>query len=319
MAAITNTYTTSATKGIREDLSNIISNISPTETPFTSNAGTRARAKQTFYEWQLDSLAAADNANAQVEGDDITAFPVIAATTRVGNYQQISRKLLILSDTDEVVDKAGRNSELAYQISKRGKELKIDKESICLSRNTGALNTDPRRTATMLSYVRTNVDLGATGVNPAAPAPSYAGNRTDGTQRAFTEVILKNIIALGYTSGMKIDGSVLLLGPAQKGVFSTFAGIATKFKDVKSGQATIIGASDVYVSDFGEISVAPDRFQRNRDAWLVDFDLVGFKELRPYKVVDLAKTGDATKKMLLNEWSLQVDNEAGLALAADLI
>jgi hypothetical protein len=319
MAAIANTFTTFSTVGIREDLSDIISNISPTDTPFTAGVGSRPRAKQTFYEWQMDALAAVDTTNARNEGNDHTAFAAVVPTSRVGNYVQISDKDLILSDTQEVVDKAGRKSELAYQISKRGKELKRDIEATCLQRNTGASNVDPRRTAVMLSYVRTNVDIGATGANPAAPAPTWAGSRTDGTQRAFTETILKNIVQLGYTSGMKIDGSVLMVGPVQKGVVSGFAGIATHFQDVNGKSAIVVGAVDVYVSDFGRISITPNRFQRNRDAWLLDFDLIGFKDLRPYKVVDLAKTGDATKKLLLREWSLQVDNEAGLALAADLI
>jgi uncharacterized protein DUF5309 len=318
MAAVTNTFTTPSAKGIREDLSNLIANISPTEAPFTANAGTRPRAKQTFYEWQLDSLATVDTANAQAEGNDISTFPAIVPTSRVGNYCQISQKQLVVSATLETVDKAGRKSELAYQIAKKGKEMKRDIEATVLSRNTGAVNTDPRATATMLSYVRTNTDKGATGADPAAPAPTYAGARTDGTQRAFTETILKNIIALGFASGMKIDGAVLMLGTTQKGVFSTFAGIATKFKDIPKGQATVVGASDVYVSDFGEITVVPNRFQRNRDGWLLDFDLIGFKDLRPYEVIDLAKTGDATKKLLNREWSLQVDVEAGQALAADL-
>lgn len=321
MAAIANTYSTSAVKGTREDLANFISNISPTETPLTAGMSRGKKPTQTFYEWQLDALAAPDLTNAKNEGDDVTTFAARVPTTRVGNYCQISRKEMILSDTNEETDKAGRKSELAYQIAKSGKELKIDLESIMLQRNTGADGNDPRKTATLLSYVRTNVDKssGATpGVNPAAPGPTYAGNRTDGTQRAFTETILKNIIALGFASGMKTAGAVLMVGPTQKAVVSAFAGIATRFKDVPSGQAAIVGAADVYVSDFGEISVVPNRFQRNRDAWLLDFDMISFRTLRPYKVTKLAKTGDAEKRMLLTEWSLQVENEAGLALAADL-
>lgn len=318
MAKITNTLVTGDVKGIREDLSDVISNIDPTETPFSSNAGTRPRAKQTFYEWQLDNLTAVDTANAQPEGNDITSFPAIGVTTRVGNYCQISLKEMVIADTEETVVKAGRKSEWAYQISKRGKELKRDIEATCLERNTGATGTDPRRTATLLSYVRTNVNLGATGVNPTAPAPVWAGNRTDGTARAATETLLKSTIATAFATGMKIDGAVIMLDPTQKQSFSAFNGIATRFKDVPKGQAAIIGAADVYVSDFGELSIVPNRFQRHSDAWILDFDLIGFKDLRPYRVTDLAKTGDAEKKMIVREWSLQVDNEAGQALLADL-
>lgn len=319
MPAFTGTYTTYATIGTREDLSELISNISPTETPFITGAGVRPKAKQTFFEWQLDALAAADNTNAQPEGNDITTAAVPTATTRVGNYCQISSKVIVVSDTDETTDKAGRKSELSYQAAKKAKELKLDIEAICLTRNTGALNTDPRRTATMLSYLRTNVDFGAGGANPAAPAPTYAGLRTDGTQRAFTVTLLNNVVQLAYANGMKVGGSVLMLGAAQKSVFSGFTNKAAPQIQVNASQTTILGAADVYISDFGNISVVPNRFQRNRDAWLIDFDLVGLKDLRPYKITDLAKTGDATKKLLLREWGLQVDNEKGCGLVADLI
>lgn len=318
MPAIANTLTTFGTIGIREELSDIISNIDPTEVPFSSNAGKRAQADNTFYEWQLDSLAAVDTSNARNEGNDHTAFTAIAPTVRVGNYMQISDKDLIISATQEAVKKAGRKSDRAYNTVKRGVELKRDIEATVLQRNTGAINTDPRRTSTMLSYVRTNVDLGAGGVNPVAPAPFYAGVRTDGTQRVFTETILKSICQKGFTAGMKVDGSVLMVGALQKQVVSQFAGIATRFKDVGKGTASIVGAADIYVSDFGTISVVPNRFQRNRDAWLIDFNMIGFKDLRPYQVIQLAKTGDAEKQLMLREWSLQVDNEAGVALAADL-
>lgn len=321
MAVIGNTYQTYQTKGIREDLSNVISNISPTETPVQSNAGSGAKPKNTFYEWQLDSLAAPAS-NAQVEGDDVAAFDAVNPTSRVGNYTQISRKPFLLSDTQEEVDKAGRKSELAYQISKKGKELKRDIETMVLTNNGASAGsaTTARQTATLLSYIRTNTDIGATGANPAAPAPTYAGTRTDGTARAFTETILKNICQLGFTTGMVIDGASLMVGPAQKSVVSSFPGIATKtYQQTAQKTAAIIGAADVYVGEFGTITVIPNRFQRNRDAFLLDWDMLSFRDLRPYRVIDLAKTGDATKKLMLREWSLQVENEAGLAGAFDLI
>lgn len=318
MSAIANTFVRANDIGVREDLSDLISNISPTETPFQSNAGTRPRAKQTFYEWQIDSLAAVDTGNAQNDGNDYTSFTAVTPTSRVGNYTQISALDFLISGTVQAVDAAGRKSEIAYQLAKNAKVFKRNIEATCLERNTGASNSDPRNTAVLLSYVRTNTVKGVGGADPAAPSPAYSGNRTDGTQVAFTETILKTGIVSAYTTGMKIDGSTLMLGPTQKGVFSAFNGIATKFKDIPKGMATIVGAADVYVSDFGEIAVVPNRFQRNRDAWLLDWDLIGLKDLRPYSVIELAKTGDADKRLLLREWSLQVDNEAGLLGIFDL-
>lgn len=322
MAIIANTFKTYETKGIREQLSDVISNISPTETPVLSNAGKGEKLTSTFFEWQKDSLAAAVSNNAALEGDDHTAFAAVTPTQRIGNYAQISTKDLILSDTQEAVNKAGRKSELAYQIAKRGKEIKRDMETTLCANNPAVAGdaTTARQTAALLAYIRTNTDIGATGVNPPANttgAPTTG--RTDGTPRAFTETILKNIIALGFASGMNIDGSTLLVGPAQKAVVSAFAGIATKtYQQTAARTAVIVGAADVYVSEFGTITVVPTRFSRNRDAFLLDWEMVKIRELRPYQVKDLAKTGDATKKLMLREWGLQVTNEAGLALAADL-
>ncbi len=321
MTVFTGTYVTYDTKGIREDLSDLISNITPYETPFITSAGARPKASQTFFEWQLDTLSTGDNTNAQLEGDDITTATEPSATTRVGNYVQISRKIIVISDTDEVVVKAGRKSELGYQTAKKAKELKTDIESVCLTRMTGAAagnSTTARGTAPLLSFVHSNTVKGAGGADPAAPNPTYAGNRTDGTQVAFTNTLLNTVITTAYTNGMKIAGSTLMLGPTQKSVFSAFTNKATPMIQVNNDQTSILGAADVYISDFGNISVIPNRFQRNRDAWLLDFELIGLKDLRPYKIVDLAKTGDATKKMLLREWGLQVDNEKGLAGVFDL-
>lgn len=319
MGAITNTLTTYDTVGIREDLSEVISNIDPIETPFVSNAGKGDKPDQTFYEWQLDSLNAVDTTNARAEGNDHTSFTAAEPTVRVGNYCQISDKDLIISGTQEVVRKAGRKSDTSRYVAKRGVELRRDIEAICLQRNTGATGTDPRRTAVMLSYVQSNTDFGATGADPAAPAPTYAGNRTDGTLRTVDEATFKGLLATMFSAGAKIAGATFMVGPQMKQkVSTTFTGIATLYKDVAKGAATVVGAVDVYVSDFGQLSIVPNRFQRERDGWVLDFGLIRLRDLRPYQVIDLAKTGDANKKLMLREWSLQVDNEKGLGLYADI-
>jgi hypothetical protein len=317
VSAINNTFVSDNTIGIREDISDVISNISPTMTPFITAAGMGPKAKQTRFDWQLDALDAAST-NHYPEGDDVT-FDSITATSKVSNMVQISRKAFLISDTDEEVDKAGRKSELAYQIAKRGKELKRDVEFICLSSNQPAVATGTRKTASMLAIVRTNVvDGGGAAADPAAPTNGlYLGTRTSGTDTTFSESRFKDAVSQMYLSGGDVDGAVVMLHPTQKQIFSTFQGIATQTKSVGSGAATVIGAVDVYVSDFGTLSATPNRFSRNRDAWILDFSLIRLKDLRPYKVVNLAKTGDAEKKFLRREWGLQVDNEAGLALVTD--
>lgn len=323
MAAIANTVQTYGIKGIREQLSDVISNISPMETPFMSNAGTGEELTNTFFEWQQDSLAAADTGNARVEGNDHTAFAAIAPTKRIGNYAQISDKDVIVSGTTDKVKKAGRKSETGYQTAKRAKELKRDIESICLANQAADAgdSVTARKTAGLLAYLRTNVDFDTvTGASPgalASGAPTAA--RTDGTLRDIAESQLKTVAQEMFTSGGNVDGSTMMVHPSIKPSVSAFAGIATKtFHQTTAKQAVIVGAADVYVSDFGIITVVPNRFQRSRDAFLLDFEMVKLRDLRPYEVQDLAKSGDATKKLLLREWGLQVTNEAGLGLIADI-
>lgn len=320
MAIVSNTFTRYDAKGLREQLSNVIYNISPEDTPFVSSAG-RESAKQTLFEWQTDSLAAVDTGNAQLEGDDIGTFPAVAASVRVGNYTQISRKLLILSGTLEAVDKAGRKSELAYQLAKRGAELKRDMEAIYFENLGGDAggSATARQTATLGAWVKSNTDHEGTGADPVYTSGVPGAARTDGATRAFTETILKSVIEAVWTSGGSMK--TLFVGPVNKQKVSAFSGVVTRNFDISNASpkpTAIIAAVDVYVSDFGTLKVMPSRFQRERDAWLIDFDYVSIATLRPFQTVQLAKTGDAEKRMLLVEHGLKVKQEAALGLAADL-
>ncbi len=316
MAIVSNTYLTYDAKGIREDLADVIYNISPEETPFFTLCK-KYDAKQTLHEWQTDALASPDTSNAHLEGDEAT-FSAVTPTARIGNYAQISRKTVIISGTEEVVNKAGRKSELAYQLAKLSAELKRDMEAIALA-NQGAAagnSTTARKTGAVLAFIKTNVNKEATGANPSwTTIPT--GTRTDGATRAFTEAILKDVILQVYNSGG--TPKVLMVPPAQKQVASTFTGIAsTRFNVAGAKPATIIGAADIYVSDFGNVEIVPNRFMRSRDALVLDPRYCGVFYLRPFKQEALAKTGDAEKRQLLVEWGLRIGNEAALGLAADL-
>jgi hypothetical protein len=318
MAIVANTFTTYSAKGIREDLSNVITNISPEETPYMSNIG-RENVSNSLYEWQTDVLAAAA-ANAQLEGDDVTSFDSVTATVRLQNYAQISRKTIVLSATEETVNKAGRRSELAYQIAKRGSELKRDQEFSMLNSAVAAAGstTVARATAALQSFIKTNVDMQTNGANPSyTTLPSSA--RTDGNVRTFTETILKNVIQQVWTSGG--SPKILMTGPVNKQRVSGFSGIASSRFNIDGGArpATIVGAADVYVSDFGNVQVVPNRFQRERDAFVIDPDYAKMTVLRPYQQVELAKTGDAEKRMLIVEWGHKVLAENAHGIAADLI
>ena len=314
MAIVTNTFTHFDAKGIRESLSDVIANISPEETPFQSNVGSKS-VSNTYFEWQKDSLAAADT-TARISGDDVTSFDATSATTRVGNYTTILRRTVIVADNLEAVDKAGRDSELAYQVAKRGKELKRDIEAVLTDNNArvaGGTGTAPE-TAGLGAWIATNDNLAGDG---ASPTGDGSDARTDGTQRAFTEDMLKSVMSSVWTAGG--NPSVLMVGAFNKQKVSGFAGIAAqRYMAPADGPTTIIGAADVYMSDFGTLSVVPNRFQRARDAWVLDTEMASVCNLRPIQKVDLAKTGDASKAMLIWEGGLEVSNEAAHGLVADL-
>jgi hypothetical protein len=310
------------TKAVREDLSNVIYNISPEETPFMSTVG-RESAKQTFLEWQTDSLAAADGANAHIEGDDATLLARVA-TSRVGNYTQISRKVVGVSNTVEAVDKAGMKSYLAYEMAKASAELKRDMETILLSNQAAAVgnSSTARTTAGLPAWIRTNVSKDAGGTNPTLSGttdgyPNAA--RGDGSTRAFTEAMLKTVIQAVWTEGG--TPKIGMFGPGNKVVASGFAGIAANRINMNSGSPqpfSIVAAADIYVSDFGKVAFVPNRFQRNRDAFILDPEYAAVSYLRNFKTEELAKTGDSIKKMIIVEYALKVKQEKAHGIIADL-
>jgi hypothetical protein len=315
MTIIANTFTSFDAKGIREQLANVISNIAPEETPFTSNVGSE-NVSNTFFEWQVDDLSAVDT-TAIIDGDDVASFDATTATVRIGNYTQIRRRSMIIADNLGFQDLAGRNDEVAYQLAKRGKEIKRDLETIYTgntARSAGSASAG-RVTAGLGAWVATNVNKAGDGTNPTAADGSDA--RNDGTQRDFTEAMLKDVMQKAYTAGG--NPSMLMVGPYNKTVVSGFAGIAAqRYQAPNDGPTTIIGAADVYLSDFGALTVVPNRFSRERDAWCLDTEFASIATLRPIQKVDLARTGDAEKSMLICETGLKVSNEKAHGLIADL-
>jgi hypothetical protein len=320
MALVSGTQTKYDIVGGRESLSDRIYRISPEETPLMSMIGVGEACQSTLEEWQTDSLAAADGDNAQLEGDD-TAYSTPAATVRVGNYTQISGKSAVVSETTEAIKKAGRVSSMAFEMAKKSAELKRDQETILLRAqggNAGGVGT-ARRLAGLNAFVKTNVDKASDGANPVYTSGVPSAARTDGTQRAFTETIYKNALQLAWASGGQVR--VTMAGAFNKRAISGFSGIATRnfdMSNVAPRATAIIAAADVYVSDWGVTRVVPNRFQRDRDVWILDPDLLRMKYLRPHKSEPMPKSGDAIKRRIVCEYTLQVDQEAGLALCADL-
>jgi hypothetical protein len=315
---VTNTFLTPDAVGNREDLEDIIYDISPTKTPFMANAG-RGTCKAVLHEWQMDELASAAD-NKKLQGAE-AEFGAVVPTVRVGNYTQIADKAVIVSGTQEKVDKAGRSSEVGYQLAKLGKEIKRDMEFTLVGTNKGAVGaataTEPEL-ASLPAWIKTNTVFGVGGSDPVWTSGVPAAGRTDGTQAAFTVDMLKEAMADCFASGA--EPTTLSVGPFNKQVVSGFTGISTLQYQLNAPSQTsaIIAAVDVIKTDFGLLSVVPNRFQRERDALLLDFDYVSVNYLRPFEQEELAKTGDGIKRVMRVEYTLEVKNEKALGGIFDL-
>lgn len=319
MAIVSGTYETFQVVGTREDLSDIIANIAPTETP-AQTMFKSGKADNTQPEWQTDSLAAAAN-NAQLEGDEAT-FAASVPTQRLLNRTQISRKTVIVSGSNRETNKAGRGDELEYQVMKRIKELKRDIEVGIMSKNpvtAGVSDATARSSGGIELWITTNVSLATVGTPGASVAktagqPNNAAALTDGTQRAFDEEDLKTVAAACWTSGGQ--PTVAMVGAFNKRVISGFTGNATRTID--AGGKRLQNAIDVYAHDFGELTVVPNRFCRDRTCVVIDPEYWEVLWLRPVGMEQLAKTGDADKRMLIGEWTLKASQEAASGKVADL-
>lgn len=307
MTAPTNTYTSSSAVGNREDLTNMIYRITPTDTPFMSMIG-KGKATSTKHEWQTQALAAPSN-NVAAEGDDATNATV-TPTVRLNNYTQISTKTVGVSGTQESTTSAGRKSEIGYQMMLKSLELRNDME-VGLTQNNVAVTGASRQSRGLVGFLGDNVDAGAGYV-----APNYVTNvaQTDGTQAAFTEARLKNVLQKVYTAGG--NPSVLMLPPLAKQTFSTFTGNASRFD--KAEDKKVIAATDVYVSDFGEMKAVPNRRMRTRDVAVLQPDMWAVAYLRPFFTQDLAKTGDSTRKQIIVEYTLEARNPAANGAVVDI-
>ena len=313
MALPTNTYHSYTMVGAKESFQDAIYNIAPTDTPFLSMLK-RENVSQKYHQWQTDTLASAAN-NKQLEGDDASGDSQ-TATVLNDNYCQISRKVVVVAGTLQATAKWGRGkSELAYLIGKSGKELKRDME-YALTQNTtfnaGAAGT-ARQTRGLEGWIATNDMLGASG---ASPDPSVGNNTapTDGTQRAFTESLLRSAHQLAYTQGG--NPSILMVGPFNRGVIDGFTGYSTRTSE--SASKKLVSTIEVYVGPFGQLKVVTNRFSRDRTAFGLDMDYWSLGVLRPIQQQELSKTGDNEKRQILGEYCLISKQEKASFAVRDL-
>ncbi|HEY3812853.1 MAG TPA: DUF5309 domain-containing protein [Caulobacteraceae bacterium] len=317
MSAPSNTVTTLTNVGDREDLEDVIYRVAPEETPFIANIG-KTSASAVFHEWQTETLATPVSTNAQLEGDDISAFDAPNLTTRVGNYNQIARKSFVVSRTAEIVDKAGRKSEVNRQKVLKGIELRRDIEMRVIGNygSNAESGGTTRKTAGALAWLTSNTSKGAGGADGGF-STGVVSAATNGTQRSFTETLVKAVLASAFSNGARPKQAYL--GPTQKQEFSTFTGIADIRAEAAGGKmATIYGAADVYVSDFGNLALIPHPYGLTRDVLLADPEFFALGVLDGVKSKQLSDTGDSTKFMLTQESCLVCRNEKAHAVIRDV-
>lgn len=297
--------------GIREDLADVIYNISPEETPFLSKCK-KSKATNTYHEWQTDTLRSSA-ANAHVEGAATTAAAV-TASVRLGNYTQIFKNAVQVADTDEGLNKAGRAKEVAYQTMKIAKEQKLDIEKALFANNARAAGSSSvaRELAGAGSWVATNAVGGASF---AAATGDGTDGYTAGTARALTQTIFDGVMEDIWEAGGK--PSTVYLSAAQMGVALGFTGNNNQRSTIGAADGKVANLIEVYMTPWGSVEFMPSREVANADVFIMQDDMWQVAELRPMKNISLAKTGDNTTRQITTELTLVCKNENANGLIAD--
>ena len=307
MAKVTNAFDTYTATADREDLSNIIYNISPMQTPFMSSIGTR-NVSNVVFDWQTESLPT-PSASGELEGFELSRA-ASTATVRASNVCMISKRDATVTGSQESSDPAGKRSEMAHQLAIMSKALKRDmEEALCQkgAKTTGNATT-ARVTGGFESWITSNDSRGTGGASTGSGLLNY------GTQRALTETLLKDTLGLAFTNGG--EPSLAICGPHNKQVISGFTGRSPARQFV--AQTTVAASVSIYSSDFGELKIVPSNRSRERSLLLVDPEFAKVAYLRNFQTVDIATIGDAETKMIVVEYGLEVSNEAAHGVVADL-
>jgi hypothetical protein len=311
MTVPTNTLQTYASNYNAEDVTDIIMNISPVDTPLLSMAK-KGTAEATFTEWPIESLASADGTNAKIEGDD-ASNGTSSTPSRVGNYTQIVDKTFQVSTTQNAIKKYGAKNEFVRQKAKKGKELKRDMETIMLQNQARVVgnSSTAQKMRSLPAWYTTNDQRGASGADGSTSAAA-----TDGTQRNFSESLFRQTLVTAITNANELPG-VVMAGPANRANLSTqLSGNSSRFYELKDGQLN--ASISVYRSDYGPLKFVMDRFQRERDMHFINPDYLEVRYLEPMSYQDLAITGLSQRGQLWCNFTLAVLNEAAHAVLADL-
>lgn len=327
------TTTTYGQVGLREDLSDAIYNIAPTDTPYTSMVQKGKKATNRKIEWQTDTLAADDGSIAVLEGADATDR-TFTATVRLANHTHIMDRAIKITDSADEVTAAGRDTETGLQVMKRTKELKRHMENrLCgnwKSDDGSALTA--RQCAGFCAWITTNDSRGQAGATDGTQGGFSNGvvtAATDGTSsslRTFSETLLKGVIKSVWDEGG--EASIMLMDSENKQALSAFAGVATKYNivDKNTRSNEIVAGIDLYASDFGVKKAVPSRFvggraagnNRDHEVMIIDPKLWSLHNLQPFSVGPLARVGHANRKLLKVEFSQASRNEKGNGIITEL-
>lgn len=310
MAKVTNAFTSYSAAANREDLSNVIYNIDPFDTPFMTAVG-RRNVSNRIFDWQTESLPAVNSSNAQLEGFEL-ARSAGNSTVRLSNTTQISSRDATVSGSQEAADAAGKKSEMSHQMAIASKALKRDMETILCGVQARAAGNDTtaRTTRALEHWLTSNVSYGTGGSNAASETAAV----TDGTLRNLTETMFNDRLQAAYEAGA--EPKVALVGPALKRKISAFTGRSGSQIPISRGE--VVNSVDVYRSDFGDIKIQPSRWVRSRTVFLLDPEYAAVAYFRPFSTKDIATVGDAETKMLIAEYGLEMKNEKAHAKIADV-
>jgi len=308
MAQVTNAFDTYESTSDREQLSNIIYNISPQTTPFMSAIGKNS-VKNVTFDWQTETLPSASGTG-EIEGFEISRAAT-TATVRESNVAMIQSRNSTVTGSQQASDPAGVKSQIAHFMALNAKALKRDMETALTGNyaKVAGSASAARQTRSFESWITSNTSRGTSGANGSASAAA-----TDGTQRALTEALLKTVLQTGFGNGAEM--SMAICGPYNKTVISGFTGRSNVRQVIETD--TVEASISLYASDFGELRIVPDNFSRERSLLLVDPNYAAVSYLRDFESVDISTVGDAITKMLVVEYGLQMSNEAAHGIVADL-
>lgn len=308
MAQPSNSFDSYDAVGIREDLSDVIYDVSPEETPFYTKCR-KGKATNTFHEWQTDALRSSAE-NAHIEGDD-TVAEARTATARRGNYTQIFKNAVVIPGTDTGLNKAGRATEMAYHVLKIGKEQKLDIEKAMFANQARSAGSSvaPRYMAGVPAWLITNT-VNETGNSGADPTGDGTDARTDdGTPVAFSQTRFNTAMQSIWEAGGKPDTVYLSAFQMNKALAFTGSNNQRSTIRAKRGSNEVVNHMDIYVTPWGTVEFMPTRENRSRDVFIMQSDMWEVAVLRGTRNEQLAKTGDNEKRQVLTELTLVCKNE----------